>query len=322
MKRGKNSVLFLLVFVSVFAVIGFASATVCGNTLLENGEQCDDGNLLNGDGCTSLCIVEFCGDIICNNYENFLTCPCDCGNCPVIEFCGDGIVQSGEECDDENNNNGDGCSATCQIEQEKPPICGDHLINQANETCDDGNLNNNDGCSATCKIEKCGDEQCNNGETCSTCPGDCGECKCECCEGCFCERGLCEELNLNCGDGIVQSGEQCDDGNLKNGDGCSRLCYLEKDEEKSEKANHFVEFCDSNWKCSSWSECVNGVMTRKCTDTNSCTSEYNRPYETTACVDKVLSSAYIEGKNINYFWIIAELIIFFILLGIIINLWI
>jgi cysteine-rich repeat protein len=41
-------------------------------------------------------------------------------------FCGDGIVESGagEECDDGNNANGDGCSSTCQIEsQNQPPDC-------------------------------------------------------------------------------------------------------------------------------------------------------------------------------------------------------
>jgi cysteine-rich repeat protein len=42
-------------------------------------------------------------------------------------FCGDGIVEAGagEECDDGNNANGDGCSSTCQIEsQNQPPDCG------------------------------------------------------------------------------------------------------------------------------------------------------------------------------------------------------
>jgi len=33
-------------------------APVCGNGILENGETCDDGNILNGDGCSRLCGVE------------------------------------------------------------------------------------------------------------------------------------------------------------------------------------------------------------------------------------------------------------------------
>lgn len=37
--------------------------------------------------------------------------------CPNPEtFCGDGIIQEGEQCDDGNDDNGDGCSAVCVIE--------------------------------------------------------------------------------------------------------------------------------------------------------------------------------------------------------------
>jgi type IV pilus assembly protein PilY1 len=34
------------------------SSSVCGNGLLETGEQCDDYNLLNGDGCSEVCQTE------------------------------------------------------------------------------------------------------------------------------------------------------------------------------------------------------------------------------------------------------------------------
>src|SRR5262245_64750215 len=68
-----------------------------------------------------------------------------------IAECGDGILDPGEECDDGNNANGDGCSATCTKE---PPggFCGDGIV-QPPEECDDGNNVNGDGCSATCKLE-------------------------------------------------------------------------------------------------------------------------------------------------------------------------
>ncbi|OIO41915.1 hypothetical protein AUJ62_01650 [Candidatus Pacearchaeota archaeon CG1_02_32_21] len=35
----------------------------CGNGILDSGEQCDDGNLANGDGCSSQCITETCENI-------------------------------------------------------------------------------------------------------------------------------------------------------------------------------------------------------------------------------------------------------------------
>jgi cysteine-rich repeat protein len=34
------------------------AAAVCGNGSVEAGEQCDDGNALNGDGCSSTCRIE------------------------------------------------------------------------------------------------------------------------------------------------------------------------------------------------------------------------------------------------------------------------
>lgn len=40
---------------------------------------------------------------------------CDVGD-PLINYCGDSMVFENEQCDDGNNNNGDGCSSICQLE--------------------------------------------------------------------------------------------------------------------------------------------------------------------------------------------------------------
>src|SRR5690242_7800335 len=37
---------------------------VCGDTILDVGEQCDDGNLIDGDGCDSNCSFTACGNTI------------------------------------------------------------------------------------------------------------------------------------------------------------------------------------------------------------------------------------------------------------------
>jgi cysteine-rich repeat protein len=58
-------------------------------------------------------------------------------------------VRRGEECDDGNNRNGDGCSSNCKIED---PVCGNGVI-EFNEQCDDDNRRDGDGCSATCRLE-------------------------------------------------------------------------------------------------------------------------------------------------------------------------
>ncbi|MBR9701203.1 hypothetical protein GOV11_05045 [Candidatus Woesearchaeota archaeon] len=54
-----------------------------------------------------------CGDGYCNGLETCSSCSGDCGACPV---CGNGVLESGEDCDDGNTNNGDGCSSSCQLE--------------------------------------------------------------------------------------------------------------------------------------------------------------------------------------------------------------
>ncbi|MEM3113424.1 MAG: DUF4215 domain-containing protein, partial [Candidatus Pacearchaeota archaeon] len=109
----------------------------CGNNITESGEQCDDGNTNNGDSCTNLCLNAFCGDNIIwigneicdgnsqscsiNNYTGTQTCNSQCNGfntCVTTQYCGDGIINGPETCDDGNTNNGDGCSSTCQIEQQ------------------------------------------------------------------------------------------------------------------------------------------------------------------------------------------------------------
>lgn len=69
----------------------FEPDPVCGNGVVEADEQCDDGGLVNLDGCDSNC---------------------------VFEVCGNGVVQpeSNEACDDGNSVSGDGCDSNCQWE--------------------------------------------------------------------------------------------------------------------------------------------------------------------------------------------------------------
>ncbi|MEM9073305.1 MAG: DUF4215 domain-containing protein [Myxococcota bacterium] len=107
-------------------------ATTCGDGVPEGTEDCDDGNLLIGDGCTPLCTREpSCMD----------------GACAAV--CGDGVVFAPEECDDGNVVPGDGCSATCQEEvgyaceevelPDPPTIVLPVVIRDFIPACQDGN---------------------------------------------------------------------------------------------------------------------------------------------------------------------------------------
>jgi cysteine-rich repeat protein len=101
----------------------------CGDGHVDADEECDDGNVLSNDGCTSACRLE-------------------------TSHCGDGITEvATEQCDDGNNVSGDGCSANCQRETVPPMNCGNGVID-AGETCDDHNLATGDGCGATCQVEQ------------------------------------------------------------------------------------------------------------------------------------------------------------------------
>ncbi|MFT3697547.1 MAG: DUF4215 domain-containing protein [Kofleriaceae bacterium] len=90
--------------------------------------------------------------------------------------CGDGTLNPVfEQCDhgDMNGIPGDSCSATCTNVQP----CGDGFLDQeAGEECDDGNTTNGDGCSSTCKIEAATTHNLDVGWTFETLAGDAQGC--------------------------------------------------------------------------------------------------------------------------------------------------
>lgn len=99
-----------------------AAENVCGDGDKESPEECDDGNLRSGDGCSSTC---------------------------GVELCGNSLVDLNEQCDDGNLQGNDGCNRYCQIE-----FCGDRIIQEPRgEECDDGNGIPGDGCSSSCISE-------------------------------------------------------------------------------------------------------------------------------------------------------------------------
>ncbi len=137
------------------------------------GEQCDDGNLEDGDDCRNDCTLPKCGDgVIHLGFED-----CDdsnledtdgCLSVCVNASCGDGFVQAGvEDCDDANTEDGDACSSTCSA----GTGCGNGIV-EAGEDCDDGNTDDTDACTNSCAEPVCGDgyaqvgvEECDDGNT-------------------------------------------------------------------------------------------------------------------------------------------------------------
>ncbi len=182
------------------AVQPICLTTSCGNGIVDLNEQCDDGNILEGDSCSPTCKREECGNNVLDPKE-----ACDDGNtangdgcsatCLSKEVCGNKVVDVGEACDDGNAVNADGCSGTpvtVGSEMSPPPcksteVCGNGIKDlQVGEVCDDGNTTSGDGCNSDCR----------SGE--------------------------------GCGNGIVDPGEQCDDGNANNNDDCLNTCRAAK----------------------------------------------------------------------------------------------
>lgn len=184
---------------------------ICGNGVLDSGEQCDGGDINDNDGCSSSCNFEYCGDTILQTGEQCE--PPSVDTCNAFCFtiaCGDGfldLVPGVEECEDNNATAGDGCYL-CLLES-----CGNGVTN-GSEGCDDGNRTSGDGCSSFCITEVCGNgikdgtEQCDDGNTTSN---D------SCSSTCRFEY---------CGDGTTQTNEQCDDANASNADTCDNLCRI------------------------------------------------------------------------------------------------
>lgn len=87
-----------------------ADEITCGDGTVNPGEECDDGNAADGDGCDSNC---------------------------TLTACGNGIVTAGEVCDDGNTAAGDCCDGSCQVEPDGSP-CDDSRACTQPDTCTAG----------------------------------------------------------------------------------------------------------------------------------------------------------------------------------------
>ncbi|MCX4246386.1 fibrinogen-like YCDxxxxGGGW domain-containing protein [Paraliomyxa miuraensis] len=220
------------------------SGSNCGNAVVEEGEQCDDG--VETATCDDDCTFVECGDSLvnatsgeeCDEGTETATCDDDC----TLPVCGDGNVNEAfaEQCDDTVETAT--CNANCTLVQ-----CGDLTINAvAGEACDgtelgaetcasqgfdDGAL----GCDPiTCQLDttacfSCGDgiwnppgEECDDtelgGQTCLSLGFDGGTLSCA--PDCTLDTNAC----FACGDGAIDLGEQCDGLDL-GGESCASLSF-------------------------------------------------------------------------------------------------
>jgi cysteine-rich repeat protein len=267
----------------------------CGDGVVEGAEECDDNNLLDGDGCDPSCVAEegwvctgepsVCA-LLCDNGQldpgeecegedlggqtcttigggytgGTLACGGSCRfdtiGC-VLASCGDGFVDALEACDDGNTSNSDGCMNNCQL-----ATCGDGYLWSGTEVCDDGNASNADACLVSCEAATCGDgylwsgsEACDDGNTSNT-------------DACL---NTC--VVATCGDGYVRSGsEACDDGDTSNTDACLNTCVVASCGDGYVRSG--VEDCESGMCCGGNCQFVSSTIQCRATSGECDVAEY------------------------------------------------
>ena len=185
--------------VGAFVMPGVATPTaICGNGIIETGEQCDPpGNNVADGRCKNDATVSCDSNVECGAAGPCVPdgCSQNCQNNAIA--CGNGIPEAGEECDDANAVLADQCDTAGTHPLTQGPctqtFCGDGILQSQNgeggaEACDDGFANNSnvvpDACRATCQLPACGDDVIDSGEDCDdgdtlyspgdTCSASCG----------------------------------------------------------------------------------------------------------------------------------------------------
>lgn len=192
-----------------------------------DSEQCDDGNMIAGDGCepdcSFTCAIGADGDAQCDDMD-----PCNgAETCSAEHTCASGTaLADGSAC---------GAGQICVGGVCQDDTCGDLFVSSG-EDCDDGNATAGDGCDPDCTYS------CTAADPSKCAPADpcagvaaCDDATHTCdplvplvdgavCPGGYCLGGACE--NAVCGDGNMSPGEDCDDGNAIDGDGCDTGCVF------------------------------------------------------------------------------------------------
>jgi hypothetical protein len=203
-------------------------ASYCDGGACDCAPDCSDKQC-GDDGCAGSCGQCVCGNDLCEETEDWLGCPEDCG------FCGDGICKAGEElavgadsmvclkdchplCGDEVCEDGESnqsCPYDC-------PECGDGICSPGEDagcffecsfSCGDGQCGGFFETPQNCPMDcppVCGDSACSPPETVLDCPGDCALCGDGFCTEPENKQSCPADCDGQCGNGICEGSETPD----------------------------------------------------------------------------------------------------------------
>ncbi|MDD5074617.1 MAG: DUF4215 domain-containing protein [Candidatus Peribacteraceae bacterium] len=223
-------------------------SAVCGNDLLEIGEQCERSTPCSSGLCTAACICApfsssesssssaiavtsafSCGNQLLEPGEQceagspcsegfFCNNLCQCSPLPVLSSisslpaadCGNGSLEAGEQCDKDFPCAAGICDFLCQCSGPSSSGASSLVVIKTND-CGNGVIEEG---------EQCDDGNSADGDGCSA-----DYCHHEPGYSCYGQPSACLPV---CGDGILIAPEECDDGNSADGDGCSSVCEIER----------------------------------------------------------------------------------------------
>ncbi len=223
---------------------------VCGDSVVDVGETCDDGNITAGDCCSATCQIEVAGTV----------CRASTGECDLAESCdgladscpGDGFVAASTVCTDE----GVGCTSDlCDgvgvcVHTEVDAACDDTLFCTGVESCN-----------AALDCQAGTPPDCSDGEACSV-------------DSCNEQADVCIHMPAHhlCGDGVYCNGDEicnvatgCSAGAAVDCSGLSSSCSLGSCDELTEacvsSAVNETSACDDLDFCSTDDQCTAGACT-------------------------------------------------------------
>jgi cysteine-rich repeat protein len=209
--------------------LSFPGSAVCGNSVVEGAEQCDDGNTNNGDCCSSTCFFESAATV----------CRSSAGTCDVEETCtgssdtcpADGFESAATECrasadvcDVAETCSGSGASCPADGFESAATECRASAdVCDVAETCTGSGANCPvDGFESAATQCRTSADVCDVAETCTgagaSCPSDDLLDGVPCLDGDMCNGaeecavGVCQPMApLNCDDADACTADSCDE---------------------------------------------------------------------------------------------------------------